>query len=79
YWAYPCGVMVGDFSDPLDFNPHLASLSDILDPEFDFCWDIDFKEWKNNRLYILCDRKEEKSLSVEELRKLINELTVKGK
>ncbi|MDE5621252.1 MAG: hypothetical protein K2O29_08360 [Ruminococcus sp.] len=77
YWAAPYEVMVGDFSDPLDFNPHLISLYDILDPEYNYD-DIDFKEWKNNRLYVLCD-KEEKSLSVEELKKLINELTVKGK
>lgn len=75
YWAGPYEVMVGDFSDPLNFNPHLISLHDILDPEYD---SIDFKEWKNNRLYISCD-KEEKSLSVEELRNMINELTKKGK
>ncbi|MDE6679371.1 MAG: hypothetical protein K2K02_10065 [Ruminococcus sp.] len=73
YWASPYEVMVGDFSDPMNFNPHLISLHDILDPEYNYD-DIDFKEWKNNRLYVLCD-KEEKSLSVEELRKLINELT----
>lgn len=77
YWAAPYEVMVGDFSDPLDFNPHLISLHDILDPEYNYD-DIDFKEWKNNRIYVLCD-KEEKSLSVEELRDMINELTMKGK
>ncbi len=77
YWAAPYEVMVGDFSDPLNFNPHLISLHDILDPEWNYD-DIDFKEWKNNRLYVLCD-KEEKSLSTEELRNMINELTMKGK
>lgn len=77
YWASPYEVMVGDFSNPLDFNPHLISLRDILDPEYNY-EDIDFKEWKHNRLYVSCD-KEEKSLSAEELRSMINELTMKGK
>lgn len=77
YWAAPYEVMVGDFSDPLDFNPHLVSLRNISDPEYNY-EDIDFKEWKDGRLYILCD-KEEKSLSADELKKLIDELTVKGK
>lgn len=77
YWAAPYEVMVGDFSNPLDFNPHLISLRDISDPEYNY-EDIDFKEWKHNRLYVSCD-KEEKYLSIEELRNMINELTVKGK
>ena len=77
YWAAPYEVMVGDFSDPLNFNPHLVSLRNISDPEYNYD-DIDFKEWKDGRLYILCD-KEEKSLSADELKKLIDELTVKGK
>ena len=71
-------VMVGDFSDPLNFNPHLVNLRDILD----FVWkydSIDFREWKNNRLYVLCNHKEEKSLSIEELKEKINEITTKGK
>ncbi|MDE6671585.1 MAG: hypothetical protein K2K16_05255 [Ruminococcus sp.] len=68
-------VMVGDFSDPLDFNPHLISMYDILYSEYD----IYFKELKDNRLYVLCDGREEKSLSVEELKEKINELTTKGK
>lgn len=76
YWAYPCGVMVGNFSDPLNFNPHLINLHDIFDSEYDN--DIDFREWKYNRLYVSCG-KEEKSLSFKELRNMINELTTKGK
>lgn len=74
YWAFPFDVMVGDFSDPLNFNPYLMSLNDT---KYDY-YDIDFKEWKNNRLYVSCDKKE-KSLSAEELRNMINELTMKGK
>ena len=68
-------VMVGDFSEPLNFNPHLVSLYDI----FDYDDDIYFKEWKDDKLYVMCDNKEEKPLSVEELKEKINELTMKGK
>ena len=80
-------IMVGDFSEPLNFNPHLVNMRDILD----FVWNYDnigFKEWKNNRLYVLCydsydyygaNDSEEKSLSVDELKEKINELTMKGK
>lgn len=73
-------VMVGDFSDPLNFNPHLVSLSDALNNKYDVYYDeLDFKEWKNNRLYVLCyDDNKEKSLSVEELKDMINKLTDKG-
>ncbi|MDE6539426.1 MAG: hypothetical protein K2K66_04485 [Ruminococcus sp.] len=74
YWAAPYGVMVGDFSDPLNFNPHLVSLRDILGFGYYLYDDVDFKEWKDNKLYIMCDS-EEKSLSAEEIRKSINELT----
>ena len=73
YWSAPYEVMVGDFSHPLNFNTHLISLHDILDPEYNYD-DIDFKEWKDNRLYVSCD-KEEKSLSADELKSMINELT----
>lgn len=78
YWACPNDVMAGDFSNPLDFNPHLISMRDIIDPDHDMYNNIYFKEWKNNRLYVLCDG-EEKSLSADELRNMINELTMKGK
>lgn len=78
YWAAPSDVMAGDFSNPLNFNPHLVSLHDILDPDYELYDDIDFKEWKNGRLYVICDCKEEKSLSAEELKDIINKLTDKG-
>ena len=73
-------VMVGDFSDPLNFNPHLVSLYDI----YNKYEEIDFKEWKDDKLYVTCYDEEEsmvieKSLSVEELKEKINELTKKGK
>ncbi|MDE6787881.1 MAG: HAD family hydrolase [Ruminococcus sp.] len=77
YWAAPSDVMVGDFSNPLNFNPHLINLHYIFDPEYVYD-DICFKEWKNGRLYVMCDSKTEKSVSVNELKEMINELTDKG-
>lgn len=68
-------VMVGDFSEPLNYNPHLISFYDILNYEYD---EIAFREWKNNRLYVVCEEGE-KSLSVDELKEAINELTENGK
>lgn len=82
YWAGLYDTMVGDLSNPLDFNPHLVSMREVFDPDSDFCYEIDFKKWKDSRLYVTCDDgegKTEKSLSTEELRKLIDELTMKGK
>lgn len=78
YWAGLCEVMVGDFSNPLNFNPHLITVCDILDPEHDLSYDYDFREWKDNKLYVMGDDKEEKSLSIDELKDMINELTDKG-
>lgn len=87
--SVPCDIMVGDFSDPLNFNPHLVSISNILGNSR-YGYNVGFKEWKNNRLYVLCyddyalfDSEngycEEKSFSVEELRFMIKKLTEKGK
>lgn len=77
YWAAPSDVMVGDFSNPLNFNPHLLNLHYIFDPDYDVYDDIDFKEWKDGRLYVMCD-KAEKSVSTDELKDMINKLTDKG-
>lgn len=77
YWAAPYEVMVGDFSDPLNFNPYLVSFSDAFNNKYDVYYDeLGFKEWKNNRLYVLCyDDNKEKSLSADELGSMIDELT----
>lgn len=81
YWGGNYEIMIGDFSNPLDFNPHLVSIVDIIDPDGDFDYEFDFKEWKDGRLYVTCDdgeNKTEKAVSVEELKNMINELTIKG-
>lgn len=81
YWAGLYDVMVGDFSNPLNFDPYLVSMSKVFDPEGDYCYEIDFSEWKDGRLYVICDGEENKienSLSVNELKDMINKLTDKG-
>lgn len=77
YLGMAYDIMVGDFSDPLNFNSHLVSFSDAFNNKYDVCYDeISFKEWKNNRLYVLYyDDHKEKSLSADELRSMIDELT----
>lgn len=77
YWAAPSEVMVGDFSNPLNFNPHLIGLHNIFALDYDERNSINFKEWKDGRLYVWCN-KTEKSVSVEELKDMINKLTDKG-
>ncbi|MDE7364953.1 MAG: hypothetical protein K2N27_08770 [Ruminococcus sp.] len=81
YWAGPYYVVVGDFSNPLAFNPHLVKLYDIFDIYEDeeiYLDDVDFIEWKNGRLYVKCYYEsftKEESISIEELKDMINKLT----
>lgn len=58
YWAGPSDVMVGDFSNPMNFDPNLQSMHNLIDPESDYeiCDDIDFKEWRDGRLHLFLDR-----------------------
>ena len=69
YWAAPSGVMVGDFSEPLDFAPRLFDISKIVDPDSEG-YDIDFKQWQDSQLVVAIDG-EEKKISVEEIIKAI--------
>lgn len=70
YWGGPDEVMVGKFSDPLNFDPHLVNIYTYFDPEYEEIEDINFKEWREGRLYVMCD-KQEKSISVQELMDMI--------
>lgn len=65
YWAGPSDVMVGDFSEPLNFAPKLFDIGKIADPDSEG-YDIDFKQWQNDRLVVTVEG-EEKSISVEEI------------
>ena len=69
YWAGPSGVMVGDFSEPLNFKPQLFDVGKIADPDNEG-YEIDFKQWQDSRLVVTVEG-EEKSISVEEIIDLI--------
>lgn len=52
YWACPSDVMVGDFSEPMNFDPHLVSINSIIDPEGDECYDTDFARFEDGMLVV---------------------------
>ena len=70
YWAGPSGVMVGDFSDPLNFDPKLFDIGKIVDPDSEG-YNIDFKQWQVDRRLVVTVEGEEKIISVEEIIKAI--------
>lgn len=55
YWAGPCDVKVGDFTEPMNFNPRLKSMRGFLDPEYEMYDDIDFGSWQGEELHLLAD------------------------
>lgn len=69
YWAGPSGVMVGDFAEPLNFDPKLFDIGKIVDPDSEG-YEIDFKQWQNSMLVVTVEG-EEKKISVEEIIKAI--------
>ena len=72
YWAGPSEVMVGDFSSPLSYDPHLLRLYDLIDPdgeeEID---DIDFESWDNG-LSLKIDCRRTVTLSIEEFKQMLH-------
>lgn len=67
YWAGPNDVMTGDFSDPLNFDPHLVDLHELIDLDWEKFDDIDFARFEDGKLIVSADRKEEFSFGVDEL------------
>lgn len=65
YWAGTNDVMVGDFSDPMNFLPELVSMHEIVDPEYELYDDIDFRKWESGELYLFADRRIEKKIDVQ--------------
>jgi len=62
YWGGTNDVMVGDFTEPMNFAPELVSMHEIVDPEYELYDDIDFSRWENGELYLWADRKIEKKI-----------------
>lgn len=75
YWAGPSDVMVGDLSDPLNFDPHLISIYEIIDPEYDLGTDIDFVRFELGRLIVKDDDNKEHSFDLSELAEKIKAIS----
>lgn len=54
YWASTCDVMVGELADPMNFEPKLISLHEIIDPEYEMD-DIDFVGWGRDTIAVKAD------------------------
>lgn len=67
YWACPSDVMVGDFSQPLNYDPHLVSVYEVIEPDGEECCDIDFGRFEGGLLFVKCDQSEERSVSCAEI------------
>lgn len=74
YWAGLYDVMVGDFSDPLNYNPHLVSVSSIFDPDHEEGYEFDFSRFENNKL-IVTNEKSELSVDLPVIFEKIKELS----
>lgn len=68
YWAGPYEVMVGDFSDPLNYDPHLISVCEIIDPEHDEGYDVDFVRFEDGKLIVKNDENREFSIDLTEIK-----------
>lgn len=67
YWAGTNDVMVGDFSNPMNFACELKSMHEMVDPEYELYDDIDFGKWEDGKLHLLLDMHKEKVVDVREL------------
>lgn len=64
--------MVGKLEDPLNFDPHLISVSEYFDREHEELPEIDFASWDEDSLsvkYETDDGVEEKSVALDVLEK----------
>lgn len=75
YWADLYNVMVGDLSDPLNYDPHLISVRDIIDPENDECFEFDFVRFDDGILIVKNDENREFSLDLTEIKAKIKALS----
>lgn len=76
YWGGPGDVMVGDLSKPLKFDPHLISIHEILDPDWEEIDDVDHGRFEGNKLIVKCDRNTEREVAIDMLFQKIREKSV---
>lgn len=75
YWGGPYGVMVGDFTEPLHFDPRLFDIRKIVDPDHEG-HAIDFKQWQDSHLVVTVEG-DEKKIPVEEIEKGIRNIFIR--
>ena len=75
YWADLYSVMVGDLYDPLNYDPHLISVRDIIDPENDECYEFDFVRFEDGKLIVKNDDNREFSLDLAEIKAKIKAMS----
>ncbi|MDE7361026.1 MAG: hypothetical protein K2N38_03730 [Oscillospiraceae bacterium] len=73
YWAGPSDVMVGDFSEPLNFEPYLVSTTRFIDPEHDECWDINFSRFEEKGIVVHDKYKTEFFIEFDKIRQRMKE------
>ena len=67
YWAGTMDVMVGDLTNPLDFNPKLISVHEIIDPEYEDVDDVNFYKWNEDSLSVKLDAGEIRNIEIHRL------------
>lgn len=75
YWAFPYGVMVGDFSDPLNFDPHLISIYDLIMSEIGEGSEVVFVRFDDGKLVVKTDDNNERAFCLNELKVKIRALS----
>lgn len=75
YWGGPYDIMAGDLSDPLNFDPHLVSISSVIDPEYDEGWDVDFVRFEEGRLVVKNDNNREFPIEIGDIKARIKALS----
>ena len=65
YWACPYDTMVGDLSDPMNFDPHLKSIGKLMHQDNeDLPWyNIDPIRWTSEGLEVIIDDKKKRTFS----------------
>ncbi len=73
YWAAPSGVMIGDLSDPLAFNPRFIDIHDLgIDPDYDDGFDFDFLKWSDSSLFVKDDNGKEYEIPITAIKQALN-------
>lgn len=72
YWAGTGDIMAGVLTDPMNFDPHLCSIYEILYPEYEEIDDISFEKWDNG-LYVKTDNGTTEMISIDTIK---NEIVV---